>query len=85
MFRVQAPFTITFFCYIEDLNCDVIHYVIPCIDVVCKQNFLWVNGEVYHISSHWLSVCDIPPGGVVGNMLASHAVNPGSILGRGDT
>ena len=23
------------------------------------------------------------PGGVVGNMLASHAVNPGSILGRG--
>ena len=27
----------------------------------------------------------IPPGGVVGNMLALHAVNPGSILGRGDT
>ena len=26
-----------------------------------------------------------PPGGVVGNMLASHAVNPGSIPGRGDT
>ena len=25
----------------------------------------------------------IPPGGVVGNMLASHAVNPGSIPGRG--
>ena len=24
-----------------------------------------------------------PPGGVVGNMLASHAVNPGSIPGRG--
>ena len=28
---------------------------------------------------------DHPPGGVVGNMLASHAVNPGSIPGRGDT
>ena len=25
----------------------------------------------------------IPPGGVVGNMLASHDVNPGSIPGRG--
>ena len=28
---------------------------------------------------------DISPGGVVGNMLASHVVNPGSIPGRGDT
>ena len=27
----------------------------------------------------------ILPGGVVGNMLALHAVNPGSIPGRGDT
>ena len=32
-----------------------------------------------------LSSYNIPPGGVVGNMLTSHAVNPGSIPGRGDT
>ena len=31
---------------------------------------------------HYLGIL---PGGVVGNMLASHTVNPGSILGRGDT
>ena len=32
-----------------------------------------------------ISFMCIPPGGVVDNMLALHAVNLGSIPGRGDT
>ena len=42
-----------------------------------------LNHMVGSIVVHKYHHLSIPSGGVVGNMLASHAVNPGSIPGRG--
>ena len=43
------------------------------------------NSHAQLTPSHTSLSQSILPGGVVGNMLASHTVNPGSIPGRGDT